>query len=183
TEHLHDRIPTWQRVACRRRCSAHERQHDHAGHGHAQRRGGKQNECAWAVSGDGGIRHGRRVADGHRMGRPGGPWVGELRRDRAMTKQLWTVIAFGVLTWTVSVRAQSRPATLGEALAAQYVNGETGLSLDEAISRALDQEPTLRAARTEIDVAKGVQLQARLRPNPTVSFMQQNEAAGTHNQS
>jgi cobalt-zinc-cadmium efflux system outer membrane protein len=100
-----------------------------------------------------------------------------------MTKQLWTVIAFGVLTWTVSVRAQSHPATLGEALAAQYVNAETGLSLDEAITRALDQEPTLRAARTEIDVAKGVQLQAGLRPNPTVSFMQQQEAGGTDNQS
>jgi outer membrane protein, heavy metal efflux system len=100
-----------------------------------------------------------------------------------MTKQLWTVIACGVLTWTASVRAQSRPATLGETLAAQYVNAETGLSLDEAITRALDHEPTLRAARTEIDVAKGVQLQAGLRPNPTVSFMQQNEAGGTDNQS
>lgn len=100
-----------------------------------------------------------------------------------MTKQLWTVIAFGALTWTVSVGAQSRPATLGEALAAQYVNAETGLSLDEAITRALGQEPTLRAARTEIDVAKGVQRQAGLRPNPTVFFMQQQEAGGTDNQS
>jgi cobalt-zinc-cadmium efflux system outer membrane protein len=45
------------------------------------------------------------------------------------------------------------------------------------------EEPTLRAIRTEVDVAKGGRLQAGLRPNPTVSFMQQAEPAGTDSQS
>lgn len=84
-----------------------------------------------------------------------------------MTKPLSIAIAC-VLTWHANVRAQ-------------YINAETGISLDEAIRRALDQEPALRAARTEIDVAKGLQLQAGLHPNPTVSVMQMQEAGGTDN--
>ena len=85
-----------------------------------------------------------------------------------MTKPLFAIAC--VLIWNATMRAQ-------------YINAETGISLDEAIRRALDQEPALRAARTEIDVAKGVQLQAGLRPNPTMSAMQMKEAGGTDNQS
>ena len=100
-----------------------------------------------------------------------------------MTKRLWIVTACGMLTWSVNVRAQSGAPNPREALASQYVNTETGLTLAEAITRALAQEPTLRATRTEVDVAKGERLQAGLRPNPTVSFMQQTEPGGTDSQS
>src|SRR5216683_5876650 len=100
-----------------------------------------------------------------------------------MTKRLWIEAACGVLTWSVSVWAQSGALDPREALASQYVNTETGITLDDAITRALEQEPTLRATRTDVEVARGVQLQAGLRPNPTVSFMQQQEPGGTDNQS
>ena len=100
-----------------------------------------------------------------------------------MTKRLWIVTVCGVLTCSVNVRAQSGAPNLREALASQYVNTETGLTLGEAIARALAQEPTLRATRTEVDVATGARLQARLRPNPTVSFTQQAEPSGTDSQS
>src|SRR6185295_14482868 len=95
-----------------------------------------------------------------------------------MTKKLWIVTACGVLTWSVHVRAQS-PL---EPLASQYVNTETGITLAEATARALAQEPTLRATRTEVDVARGGQLQSGSHPNPTVSFMQQMEPGGTDSQ-
>lgn len=100
-----------------------------------------------------------------------------------MTKRLWIMTACSVLTWSVNVRAQSSAPNSPQALAAQYVNTDTGLTLDAAITRALAQEPALRATRTEVDVAKGARLQAGLRPNPTVSFMQQTEPAGTDSQS
>src|SRR5438874_515895 len=100
-----------------------------------------------------------------------------------MTKYLWIVTACGVLTFGVNLRAQSGAPNPREALAAQYVNSETGVTLADAITRALAQEPTLRATRTAADVAKGERLQAGLRPNPTVSFMQQHEPAGTDSQS
>jgi cobalt-zinc-cadmium efflux system outer membrane protein len=92
------------------------------------------------------------------------------------------VTACGLLIGSANVRAQSRAPNLSPPLASQYVNAETGITLDEAIARALAQEPTLRATRTDVDVAKGDQVQAALRPNPTVSFMQQLQPGGTDSQ-
>jgi cobalt-zinc-cadmium efflux system outer membrane protein len=66
-------------------------------------------------------------------------------------------------------------------VARRYVDPVNGLTLEQAIARALEQEPTLRAARSEIDVAQGMRLQASLRPNPTVSFERREEPAGTDN--
>src|SRR4029450_8795741 len=99
-----------------------------------------------------------------------------------MTKRLWIVTVCGVLTWGANVYAQSGAPNLREALASQYVNAETGITLAEAITRALAQEPTLRATRTAVDVANGERLQADVHPNPTVSFMQQMEPGGTDSQ-
>lgn len=66
--------------------------------------------------------------------------------------------------------------------AGRYVDPINGLSLEQAIARALEQEPSLRAARTEIDVARGMRLQASLRPNPSVSFERREEPTGADNQ-
>jgi hypothetical protein len=43
---------------------------------------------------------------------------------------------------------------------------------------ALDREPSLRGARTEIELAQGLQQQARLRPNPTLTFERRGEPDG-----
>lgn len=69
-----------------------------------------------------------------------------------------------------------------EALAGTYIDPIDGLSLDQAIARALEQEPSLRASRSQIDVARGGRVQASLRPNPTVSFERREEPAGTDSQ-
>ena len=90
--------------------------------------------------------------------------------------------AIGVLVWVVGVNAQSTSSLQSEALAPKYLDAVTGLRLQDAIGIALDHEPAIRAARTETDVARGVSVQAALRPNPTVTFMQQEEPAGTDSQ-
>lgn len=66
-------------------------------------------------------------------------------------------------------------------IANRYVDPVNGLSLEQAIARALEHEPSLRAARSEITVARGMRLQASLRPNPSVSFERREEPAGTDN--
>jgi len=66
--------------------------------------------------------------------------------------------------------------------AARHVDPVNGLSLEQAIARALDQEPSLRAARSHIDVARGMRKQSSLRPNPTVSFERREEPQGMDNQ-
>lgn len=90
--------------------------------------------------------------------------------------------AVGALVWTVAVHAQPAPTVQPEALAPKYVDPVAGITLQDAIRRALAQEPGIRAARTETDAARGMRVQAALRPNPTVSLMRQEEPAGTDNQ-
>jgi len=53
-----------------------------------------------------------------------------------------------------------------------------GVTLADAIGIALAREPSLRAARAGVDVARGLRVQAALRPNPSAGFMQETETAG-----
>ena len=96
-----------------------------------------------------------------------------------MTTRIVLSVLIAALMTEVSAVAQ---APISEPVAKQYVDPVNGLSLDQAVARALEQEPSLRAARSEIDVARGMRLQASLRPNPSVSFERREEPAGTDNQ-
>jgi outer membrane protein, heavy metal efflux system len=69
------------------------------------------------------------------------------------------------------------PATVN-----QYYDSQRGISLDDAIEMAIAREPALRAARAEVDVARGTRTQAGLRPNPSASFEWRDEPSGTDNQ-
>jgi cobalt-zinc-cadmium efflux system outer membrane protein len=80
----------------------------------------------------------------------------------------------------VSTAAAAQPPASPSA--ARHVDPVNGLSLDQAIARALEQEPSLRAARRQIDVARGMREQSSLRPNPTVSFERREEPQGPDNQ-
>lgn len=96
-----------------------------------------------------------------------------------MNAQIGTSVLVAALMTVTPLLAQAPPDT---PLAARYVDPLDGLSLEQAIARALEQEPLLRAARSEIEVARGMRLQASLRPNPTVSFEHREEPAGTDRQ-
>jgi len=71
--------------------------------------------------------------------------------------------------------------TAPSALATQYVDELAGLGLDTAIARALQREPSLRAVRSDIEAARGLQQQADLHPNPTLTFERRDEPGGTDN--
>jgi cobalt-zinc-cadmium efflux system outer membrane protein len=96
-----------------------------------------------------------------------------------MTTRIVLSVLVAALMTEVSAGAQAPVPT---PLAERYVDSVNGLSLEQAIARALAQEPSLRAARSEIDVARGMRRQASLRPNPRVSFERREEPAGTDNQ-
>ena len=64
-------------------------------------------------------------------------------------------------------------------LAPQYVDAQAGVTLDTAITRALEREPSLRAVRADIAIAQGMRQQAGLRPNPTLTFERRTEPGGT----
>ncbi len=89
------------------------------------------------------------------------------------------VILSGVLACAAAsgVRAQSTARYQG-----QYIDPDGGLTVEQAIAMALDNEPSLRAARAEIEMARGRERQAGLRPNPLVSFERRIEPGGTDRQ-
>ena len=62
---------------------------------------------------------------------------------------------------------------------AQVVPAGEGVSLTQAIAIALAREPATRAARADVEVARGMKLQAGLRANPTVSLERREEPGGT----
>lgn len=96
-----------------------------------------------------------------------------------MTARIVLSVLIAALTMGVTASAQGGNEPLA---APQYLDRVNGISLEQAIARALEQEPSLRSARTEIDVARGMRLQASLRPNPRVSFERLEEPAGMDNQ-
>ena len=64
-------------------------------------------------------------------------------------------------------------------MATSFVDPADGLTIDQAIARALTQEPSIRAARTAIDTARGMRLQAGSRKNLSVSAEFRNEPSST----
>ena len=120
---------------------------------------------AWpiAVEWSGPRRHGQR--------QPG--------RERSMTSRLAILTHAAVLTATVAFAQvpSPEPTTAGG-----YVDPAHGLSVDAVVALALEQEPTLRASRADVEAVRALQEQASLRPNPSVSFAYQAEPGGTDRQ-
>lgn len=88
----------------------------------------------------------------------------------------------GLMLGAAALAAPARGQDAAPAsLATQYVDERAGVGLAAAIARALDREPSLRAVRTDIAVARGMRQQAGLRPNPTLTVERRDEPAGTDN--
>ena len=90
------------------------------------------------------------------------------------------IITFMIGSVMLAVPARGQ-GTTPSALATQYVDELAGLGIDTAIARALQREPSLRAVRSDIEAARGLQQQADLHPNPTLTFERRDEPGGTDN--
>jgi len=90
------------------------------------------------------------------------------------------IITFMIGSVMLAVPARGQ-GTTPSALATQYVDELAGLGLDTAIARALEREPSLRAVRSDVEAARGLQQQADLYPNPTLTFERRDEPGGTDN--
>ncbi|HEX6463917.1 MAG TPA: TolC family protein [Vicinamibacterales bacterium] len=86
------------------------------------------------------------------------------------------IVILGVGT-SAQVPGRNQPET-----ATTYVDPANGLTMDDAVAKALESEPSLRATRAQLDVSRGLQTQAGRRPSPSLSFSQLEEPAGTDNQ-
>jgi outer membrane protein, heavy metal efflux system len=82
-----------------------------------------------------------------------------------MTRMCATVLAIGV--------SLASPAT------AQEVSRGEEVTLAQAVALALSREPLLRAVRADVEMARGMSVQAGLRPNLTTSIERRQEPGGT----
>src|SRR5262245_489114 len=119
------------------------------------------------------------MADGDRVERTGRPRRGEFSAERSMIKRL--MAAFLMLSG-LSAPPAAQTAAPAPSGAASFLDPLNGLSIEEAIARARAQEPSIRAARTSVEVARGMQVQAGLRPNPSLSLELRGQPAGSDNQ-
>ena len=95
-----------------------------------------------------------------------------------------TVRSMAALLATCAL-VSSSPAAQGVApqpSASAFVDPQNGLSLQDAISRALAGEPSILAVRSTVDVARAMELQAGQRRNPSLSMELRGEPAGTDSQ-
>ncbi len=79
--------------------------------------------------------------------------------------------------------AQTQTVTLpdGPATLARYLDQTGGITADEAVAFALLNNGELAAAQKEIEAARSLVKQARLRPNPSVEFSRQEQIDGADN--
>jgi outer membrane protein, heavy metal efflux system len=90
-----------------------------------------------------------------------------------------TLVAVAVVVVCWAPAHAQAPVAPAPPTSSRFADPVNGLSLEEAIARALEREPSLRAARSQIDVARGDRLQAGLRPNPSVAFERRGEPRGS----
>jgi cobalt-zinc-cadmium efflux system outer membrane protein len=92
------------------------------------------------------------------------------------------VATTSVLILTLSIVGHAQQPAQEKGRDSAYIDPVNGLTVDDAIARSLAEEPSLRASRSQIDVTRGLREQARVRPNPALSFSQQQEPSGSDNQ-
>jgi len=86
------------------------------------------------------------------------------------------IVAAFLLAAAAHAQESSAPAS------PQFIDRVDGLSLADAVGRALAGEPGLAVVRAQIDVATGLRKQAGLRPNPSMVFEHRAEPGGTDSQ-
>jgi len=91
----------------------------------------------------------------------------------------WRTVVFIVAASSLVAAAHAQESSPRAPAPPQFIDRVDGLSLADAIGRALASEPGLATVRAQIDVATGLRVQAGLRPNPSVTFEQRAEPGGT----
>lgn len=86
---------------------------------------------------------------------------------------IFFLLVFGIV---ISVSGQNIPADNN-----RFIDNITGISADEAVQMALENNDEIGAIRKEIDAARGLLRQARLRPNPNVEFNRREQIGGSDN--
>ncbi len=99
------------------------------------------------------------------------------------TKQNFWIVAILFTCTAMSVSAQLPDLVpAGSLTQTRHIDQIGGVTADEAVRIALENNDELAAVRKEIDVARGMLRQARLKPNPGVEFNRREQIGGPDNE-
>jgi len=86
-----------------------------------------------------------------------------------------------LLAAQIPLTAQTVAISGGNAALIRYIDQTNGMTADEAVRVALENNGELVAARKEIEAARALVKQAKLRANPSVEFSRQEQIGGKDN--
>jgi outer membrane protein, heavy metal efflux system len=88
------------------------------------------------------------------------------------------LVAMSVVSVCAATPVRGQEPQVGPS-ASMYLDPVAGLGLEDAVARAGEREPGLRAARLAVDVSRGEREQSALRANPSSTFELRREPGGT----
>jgi outer membrane protein, heavy metal efflux system len=91
------------------------------------------------------------------------------------------VLIAGPLATGMDAQSPSSASPQPQASLARYVDNTNGMTADEGVANALTHNLDLMAARKEIDAARAMVKQARLRPNPKLDIEGKRQVIGKDN--
>lgn len=97
---------------------------------------------------------------------------------------LFPLLVLSLVQLRAAAQTESRITLQSDgASLARYLDLRNGTTADQAVLYALSHNAELLAARSEVEAARALVRQARLRPNPSVEFERKEQLAGTDNTS
>ena len=100
---------------------------------------------------------------------------------RAYSARLAAIAAATFVGGTLGIHAAGQDVSpaLASAALARTIDQVRGLDADALVARGLHEAPSLQAARSDVDAARGRERQAALRANPMVSAERREQLGGT----
>src|SRR6266550_3010215 len=106
----------------------------------------------------------------------------EIRMSRSTAVTIFMIVLWSLVSPVVSAQSPSATTAQPQSLLSQNLDQTNGTTADSAVAYALAHNGELQAARKEIDAARAMVKQARLRANPKVDIgVAQNIIGTDHN--
>ncbi|PYS80155.1 MAG: hypothetical protein DMF70_11660 [Acidobacteria bacterium] len=106
----------------------------------------------------------------------------EIRMSRSTAVAIFMIVLWSLVSPVVSAQSPNATTAQPQSLLSRYLDQTNGTTADSAVAYALAHNGELQAARKEIDAARAMVKQARLRANPKVDIgVAQNIIGTDHN--
>src|SRR5205814_6883909 len=105
----------------------------------------------------------------------------EIRMSRSTAVTIFMIVLWSLVSPVVSAQSPSATTAQPQSLLSRYLDQTNGTTADSAVAYALAHNGELEAARKEIEAARALVKQARLKANPKLDVNGAQQINGTDN--